>query len=347
MKRITIKDIARKVRVSESTVSRALQDNPAISLKTREKVKAVALELGYQHDRIKAKMRQDKGDLVAIVQPYWSSIDGILPNPFLLEMTSCLAHRLQQEEMKALVISSLEPNLLAETIIDEYLTRDIAGFLLLTHSPDCLNKLCENDIPLAIWGSSGGENTDRRVFFPIASASSNNYETGRTVAEYLMTAAVIEGRTNYLFIGDRSGHEAQLRFCGFRDALRTEERKDLKELSVKRESSTESLITELKDYFSNESILTKLRAIFCECDVTALTVISVLQDIGLNVPDDIMVIGHDDTFIARYSNPPLTTVRQNVEIAAALMIESLVELISNGVAKKFYFNTELIVRKTA
>jgi DNA-binding LacI/PurR family transcriptional regulator len=90
-----------------------------------------------------------------------------------------------------------------------------------------------------------------------------------------------------------------------------------------------------------------LDAVFVNSDLMAIGAISVIQNSGKRVPDDIAVVGYDDLSIANYNNLPLTTVRQNIPLAGKLLAQNLVQYIQTGVVTNVTVPVELVIRKSA
>jgi DNA-binding LacI/PurR family transcriptional regulator len=68
---------------------------------------------------------------------------------------------------------------------------------------------------------------------------------------------------------------------------------------------------------------------------------------GKRIPEDVAVVGYDDLSIARYNNPPLTTIRQNVALAGKLLAQNLIQYLQTGVVSNVTLPVELVVRQTA
>jgi DNA-binding LacI/PurR family transcriptional regulator len=72
-----------------------------------------------------------------------------------------------------------------------------------------------------------------------------------------------------------------------------------------------------------------------------------LRGHGLRVPEDVAVVGYDDILVARHSNPPLTTIRQNAPLAGRLLAENLVQHLRTGAVTNASIPAELVVRKSS
>ena len=90
----------------------------------------------------------------------------------------------------------------------------------------------------------------------------------------------------------------------------------------------------------------KVDAIVCASDLISIGVLSALKDSGLKVPDDIAVAGYDNIPLAPFTNPPLTTVKQNTKLAGELLVDGLVGQIEGKVVKSHLIDAELVVRQS-
>ena len=90
-----------------------------------------------------------------------------------------------------------------------------------------------------------------------------------------------------------------------------------------------------------------LDAVFVNSDLMAIAAIDELRARGRRVPDDVAVVGYDDISIARYSDPPLTTIRQNGPLAGRLLAENLIQHLRTGAVTNVSIPAELVVRKSA
>lgn len=90
-----------------------------------------------------------------------------------------------------------------------------------------------------------------------------------------------------------------------------------------------------------------LDAVFACSDVLAIAALDVLRERGRRVPADVGVVGYDDIAIARFCNPPLTTIRQNGPLAGRLLAENLVRHLQTGLVTNVSIPAELVVRESA
>jgi alanine racemase len=90
-----------------------------------------------------------------------------------------------------------------------------------------------------------------------------------------------------------------------------------------------------------------LDAVFVNSDLMAIAAIEAIREQGYRVPKDIAVVGYDDLSIAEYSNPPLTTIRQNIPMAGKLLAQNLIQYLQTGMVTNVSIPVELTVRKSA
>ncbi|WP_435277276.1 substrate-binding domain-containing protein [Psychrobium sp. nBUS_13] len=85
---------------------------------------------------------------------------------------------------------------------------------------------------------------------------------------------------------------------------------------------------------------------FTACDLMAIGAMRAISDKGLKVGDDIAVVGYDDISVAQFTNPPLTTVRQDTTIAGQLLVKNLVGLIQKKSITCSIIPPQLVIRET-
>jgi DNA-binding LacI/PurR family transcriptional regulator len=88
-------------------------------------------------------------------------------------------------------------------------------------------------------------------------------------------------------------------------------------------------------------------AVFAASDLIAIGAIRALLEHGLRVPEDVAVVGFDDIAMARFCNPPLTTVYQDTARAGELLVETLLALVNNQPAESRMLPAKLVVRRSS
>ena len=124
MKKITINDIAKRLGTTPSTVSRALADNKRVSLKTRELVKKVAKEMGYQPNLMAASLRKGKSDLIGMIVPR-------INRHFFSNVISGVEEVLNPEGYSLLIMQSQERVEVEAKAVDSLLRNRVAGIITI------------------------------------------------------------------------------------------------------------------------------------------------------------------------------------------------------------------------
>jgi DNA-binding LacI/PurR family transcriptional regulator len=164
---------------------------------------------------------------------------------------------------------------------------------------------------------------------------------GRIATEYLIQ----QGKKRIGFIGGPQDElEVQLRFEGYQNALLASNRTVEPDLVAYGDFSNTSGAVAMEQLLAN---VPDLDAVFVNSDLMAITAMDTIREHGRRVPEDIAVIGYDDLSIAEHSNPPLTTIRQNIPLAGKMLAENLIKYLETGNVTNVTIPVELIVRKSA
>lgn len=169
-----------------------------------------------------------------------------------------------------------------------------------------------------------------------------NVQSSRDATNHLIQL----GHRRIAYLGDRFGHQSDTeRFLGYRQALDCAGLPFFPELVVHGDGKSEEAI------IATETLLRLAdppTAIFCYNDMTALGAMRCLHTHSLQVPGDISVVGFDDLFIASYTHPPLTTVRQPKRRMGILAMESLLQLMTGeNPSHAITVPAELVIRESS
>jgi DNA-binding LacI/PurR family transcriptional regulator len=332
----TIADIARLAGVSKSTVSRALDDNPLIAAETRERIRAIAREHNFHRNVPARRLSLQQSHAIALVT-YEYTGDFAVPDAFMLEIQSGISGALHESDYDLLVVH------VSPTDNDwprRYLESGRAdGFILLWAmcSPGQLGTLVELRAPFIIWGMPPARPE-------YCSVSGDNVGGGRVATEHLLRS----GRRRIAFLTGASETQVEVadRLTGYRAALQAAGIEPDPALVVhgdwnRPEESSAEALRELLERAPD------VDALFANSDLLAMGAMDAIRAAGQTVPDDIAVIGYDDISLSRYSNPPLTTVRQNGPLAGRLLAGHLIQYLETGVVTNVSIPAELVVRESA
>lgn len=323
-------DIAHLAGVSEATVSRALRGSPLINPATRARIQDIAQKTGYIVDRTARNLRlQQTGDITVAV-PLHHEVDQGLSDPFFLGMLGFLADNLADRGYDMLLrkIGANDPKGLAHLATQ----RRSDGILLIGQSTQHaqIKALAAHYKNLVVWGADMGDNA-------YVTVGSDNRTGGRLAVEHLLTL----GHRRIAFFGDRALPEIAQRFEGYHDALR--------QAGVAWDPALECRVT-FKEVGSQAAISAFLDthvpfdAVFAASDRLAGTAINIFDQHGINVPRDVAVVGFDDLALAAAYTPALTTIHQDLEAGARLMVENLFQIMAGEEVHASIVPVRVVVR---
>jgi len=339
--RPTLEEVAARAGVGRGTVSRVINGSPRVSDATRAAVEAAVAELGYVPNTAARALAANRTDAIALVVPEPET--RFFAEPYFSDMLRGVGAELAETEMQLLLIfagSDRERQRLAQYLA----AHRVDGVLLVSvHADDPLpDLLAQLEIPAVISGPRSDLET-------LPSVDSDNYGGGRSAVEHLInrgrsTIATITGRLDV--------YGAQRRIEGYREALLDAGRAVDERLIVSGDFTEEGgrrAMTELLARFPH------LDAVFAESDVMAAGARQVLREEGRRIPDDVALVGYDDSAIARHMDPPLTSVRQPIVEMGRAMIDLLLgeiadrrPAVSRGLERRqLVLPTELVTRHSS
>jgi DNA-binding LacI/PurR family transcriptional regulator len=329
----TIADIARLASVSKSTVSRALNDSPLIGSETKERIREIARQHRFQMNDPARRLGLRQSHVVALMT-YEYKADSSMPDAFMLEIMSGISTGLHANGYDLLLIQ-VSPN--DTGWVGRYLESGrVDGFVLMaaTCTQRHIRTLAERKAPFIIWGVPPGRHG-------YCSVSGDNVAGGKAATEHLLGS----GRSRIAFLGGPAREvEIQDRYRGYEAALRDAGRAVDLGLVVYGDYSPASAAVAMRALLQQSS---DLDGVFVNSDLMAIAAIDELRAQGRRVPDDVALVGYDDVAIARHSDPPLTTIRQNGPLAGRLLAENLLQHLRTGAVTNVSMPAELIVRKSA
>ncbi len=324
---VTIKDIAKLANVSHTTVSRALNDSPQIKEETKEKIKEIAKKLNYVPNYNAKSLVLNKSYNIGL---FFSTIfKGTSPSFFY-------------ETVRG-VNSAIKKNYnLIIRGIDEYkdyssIEKNRFDGIILTSQSESDNEfmyyVMRKGIPLVVLNR---EVNEKSVVNILSEEKTGAYNAVKYLIENgHRDIAIIEGKEGFKSTVDRKD--------GFLKAL----------IESKILINNDYIVSGEYDIESGYSAMNKLlklkkkpTAVFCSNDDMAVGAIKAIYEKGLKVPDDISVVGFDDSEFCRYIIPALTTVRKPIKDVSQKGAEILMSMIENdeNSGEKIYVPTKLKIR---
>jgi len=327
---VRIKDIAEKVGLSTSSVSRILNGKQNTSIEQKEYIKRVAKELGYVPNRAARNMVLSKTFTVGIVIPD-------LFNMFQRQLFSIIEHQLEFAGYHTLFFFVKNTSSSEEECINKIKAEYLDGLILIHEFKTTkLYEYCtKNNIPIV-----SSTFTIPNYDFPSISINED--------------AAAYEAIKHLINLGHRSIAmiSCEMYSCGVK---RIEGfYRAMEEINISRDQTTtiwaKAFSFEAGLYSMKELLLRnkEYTAIFAISDELAIGAINALQDLGVRVPEDVSVVGFDDIEVASYYHPRLTTVRQPILDIGERSVSLLYNCINNIdiLQKKVVLQHELIIRES-
>ncbi len=326
-------DIARLAGVSTSTVSRALSGSSLVNDETKKRVAELARSLNYTINIGAQNLRLSQNRTIAVVIPYDAANRQHVSDPFFLSMLGSLADAITDCGYDML-ISRVDADRLDEAA-QIYEGGRAIGIILIGQwqHHDQLNDLAVRRVPIVVWGAQ----LPQQYYCTVGS---NNVEGGKLATEHLVS----HGRSRIVFFGDRQLPEVSHRYAGYMQILENHHIPLREELYVSSAFTVESGKQALHQLLKSKI---PFDAVFACSDLLAMTVISGLRTEGIHVPHDVAVVGYDDIELSQHFHPPLTTVKQSIDVAGRTLVEALVELMAGKAPSPLLLPTSLIVRSTS
>jgi len=328
---VTIKDIAKLANVSHTTVSRALNNSPLIKEKTKKKILDIANTLNYIPDYHAKNLVLQKSHTIGLF--FTSMANGTSPS-FLADSIRGVSK-----------VIDVQYNLFVRGIDDyddyTYINNKRFDAIILMSQSDRDNtfiyNVVEKGIPLIVLNRQVDDSS-------IINILSNDKEGAYKAGEYLIELghrhiAIIEGIEGF--------KSTQQRKEGFLNSLIDHN------VSIRQEYMIQGNYDMQSGYEGMKALLRLKQpptAVFCSNDDMAIGAMNAAFESGLNVPDDISIIGFDDIELAKYTTPSLTTVKRPIEKISMTGAEAVLSLMNkddkNMLQNKVLINTELIVRQS-
>ncbi|MHB1066979.1 MAG: LacI family DNA-binding transcriptional regulator [Candidatus Nanopelagicales bacterium] len=330
--RARLSDIAEQAGVSEATVSRVLNDRPGVSSTTRQAVLTALDVLGYERP---LRLRGRSG-LVGLVVPE-------LENPIFPVFAQVMETLLAQQGYTPVLCTQTPGGVTEDEYVDLLLDRGVAGIIFVSglhaDSTADVSRYCalvERGLPIVLVnGYAPGVDApfisdDDAAAMDLAVAhltSMGHRRIGLAVGPIRFVPVV---RKRAAFVA------AMVRLTGIDE----QEAEGLVSHSL--------FAVEGGQAAAHHLLGLGVTAIVCGSDLMALGAIRTVRQRGLRTPEDVSVVGYDDSRLIAFTDPPLTTVRQAVTAMGTAAVQALVDAINGTPAPRdeFVFRPELVVRSS-
>jgi alanine racemase len=314
--------------VSESTASRVVNDKPGVNDATRDRVRRVVEELGYELQGL--RLRSSAG-LVGLIVPE-------LENPIFPAFAQTIETGLARRGFTSVLCTATQDGVQEPGYIDLLLERGVAGIVIVSGlnanteaDHDIYRRLLARNMPM-VFLNGFVQGIDATF------VSSDDRYAGALAVRHLLSLGhrrigFITGPNRYLPV--------QRKLAGVRDSLRAELGDGDGPFVA------ESLFAVEGGHAAAVELLEEgCTALICASDLMALGAVRTVVELGRSVPEDVSVIGYDDTPLMAFVDPPLTTIAQPVRAMSDAAVRTLLERIGGAPPRRreYLFRPELVVR---
>jgi LacI family transcriptional regulator len=331
---ITIKDIAKTVGVSITTVSRALNGYDDVSEFTRKKIQEAAKQLGYRPNASARSLVMKKSKTIGLIISEVSR-SGI-KDSFAYEVLCGINDRSGVLDYDLILFSTNPVKQKSKSYTDLCLERGVDGAIIMGFrlNDPYLHEVINSKVPCVL------------IDIPIKADNVGYISTDNIHGSWLATSYLIEqGHQEIAMINGHPYAAVSIdRLKGYQKALTDHHLKFTPERVVSgdfTENGGEQAVLEL---FHKDNGIT---AIFCASDLMALGALKGLEQLGKRVPEDVSIVGYDNIHLSQYTNPPMTTMNQDKYEMGCHAAQLLIDMLEgNATAREIILPTQLIHRNS-
>jgi LacI family transcriptional regulator len=325
---MTIKQVAKRARVSIATVSRTLHNSASVSPETAERVRRAIKELDYRPDTSAQTLVSGRSRILGLVV-------SDITNPFFPELVRGFQDVALENGYDVMITATNYESSRMSHSVSRMIDRKTDGVAIMTSEMDrsLIDQLASRNVPL--------------VFLDVGKVRKGvcnikvDYAQGITQAVEHLRAM---GHSRIAFISGPSAlKSARIRRDAFLHCLgrRISEHSDLVEEG---NHKVDGGLTAIARLLQRENPPT---AVLASNDLTAIGALRGIRQAGLRIPDDVSVIGFDDIDMAQFTEPPLTTVRLLRSELASVACNALLQSIKGSMkGAEFGVGTHLIIRES-
>lgn len=308
--RPTIYDVAEKAGVSIATVSKVVNNSGRISDKTRKKVIDTMRELDYQPSSVAAALTGKQTFTIGVLVPDIS-------NAFFAEVARALENN-AREMGYAIILCSTDHQLEREKdYLELLLKKQVDGIIIATEPEDwrVYQSLQNKNIPHLMFSIDNHGFSSHVVTI-------DDIRGGYMAGRYLLE----KGHSEIAVIAELNRASGRMRLKGFKEALADEGiflKEDWIIPSMSRMDSAQAAARKILNLKKRPT------AVFATTDLIAAIFMNEARKLNIHIPEDLSIIGFDNTIYAKLADPGLTTIAQPTEELAQFAIEQLIKLIKN------------------
>jgi DNA-binding LacI/PurR family transcriptional regulator len=326
----TYSEIAEVAGVSEATVSRVLNGDDRVHPDRAKAVKKAVSKLGYRRNRSAAALASGKSRLIAIVIEDDLSV---FSDPFWSSVSSSLSKVLMENELQTLLM--VAPSNEVDGPVAHYLEGgEVDGAIFFQmHKDTLVKKLAKQGLPVVIAGSPHKD-------AGLAYVDTDNYGGGKLATQHLFDTGC---KRVAVITGDVGATAGRLRLDGILSACKLNKYEPMKTHIANGDYSLESGREQMTKLLAMKS---RPDGVFVANDLMAVGAIKAIRDAGFGCPEDIKIVGFDDSLLAQTSRPELTTIRQDIVKLGETVANLMINVINGEKPQPIILPTELVIRES-
>ena len=331
-RRVTIKDVAKKAGVTHPTVSRAINDSPRVSEKTKKRIRKIISELGYRPNLIARSLVRSKSQVIAVITPDL--------NPHVQPILRGIADACRRNNYALMLFSTdywAEEKLSYTWIMDNW---RVDGMLIYNvayqRTGSDIRRVRSYQTPFVF--------INKYLHDPkVNSVSIDNMDA---VAQAVSHLHELGHQRIGIMNGNMKSVDGVERFDGFKRALAKAGLSFDERTTGYANYSDEQAYEEMKRILCQPQPPT---AMFCANDLMAMGVVRAAEEKGLNVPRDMAVVGFDDIESSRYFRPALSSLRPPLRELGERAVDLLIGILQNPRRKpeQVPVSAKLIIRDSS
>ncbi len=331
---LTLADIAVMAKVSKSTASRALRNNPLVNKKTRELVQEIANQNNFKVNATASKLRTQKTQTVAVIVMFDPKTNQAISDPFLMEILGTIADELTKFGYDMLLTTTKTAT--TDWYNYYYESKRADGLIIIGQGEhdQRIAMLAETDLQFVVWGTE----IHRKSYTTVGS---DNRMGGQLAVQHLIQ----QGCQRIAFLGDINHNEVEQRWLGYQDALNASGLPLEQDLQINVDFTSTDGYTKLRDLMLIDD--RQIDGLFAVSDAIALGAMKYLIEQKIDVPNKIAIVGFDDIAMSEFCAPSLSTVRQNTSAGGRLLVKILLKKLNNQPVKSQLLDIEFVRRQSS
>ncbi|MEA1975223.1 MAG: LacI family DNA-binding transcriptional regulator [Bacillota bacterium] len=332
MKKITMKDIAEKAGVSKATVSRVINKTKPVSLEVKERVEKIIEENNYKPSAVARSLANRETKVIGLIIPD-------LSNAFYAELVRGISRTAHSKGYNVFLCNTFKDQELEMEFLELLDEKEVDAIILTTfHTTEVQKDFIKKFKKPVVTVNRNFEGENLPI---VSNIDIDNYKASYEAVKYLID---INHKKIGVIRAEKEDETCVERLEGYKDALRDNQIECDKKYIIESDFHFKSAYSGMMKILKYDEVPD---AMFCFSDELAMGAIRAIIDFGLNVPNDISIIGFDDIPMAKRFIPSITTIKQPIFKMGKVAMETLYGMIIDKEKiseKNIILDYELVIR---